>query len=188
MRLRQDRIDRAMRLLTETFGSPKEQQRGFSSVDTAAMSAATLLAPHMFLKFRTAEMLVRQWYATSMDAEHGSMRGALPEAQHEALSALSSARLAAQVANADLNEMASACGQRDDEYPRKAIERRLSELTEALQKIRASVSKVTPAAPDTAYYQLGIIDATAAIALGEDPSKGWPTQRQSTGEEGATEK
>jgi len=67
MRLRQDRIARAMRLLTETFGSPTNQQRGFASVDLAAMSAATFLAPHMFLKFRTAEALVRQWYATAAE-------------------------------------------------------------------------------------------------------------------------
>ena len=63
--LRPDRVERAMRILTQTFGTPEDQQRGFSSVDVAAFSAATLLAPRMCLKIGTAEKLVRQWYETN---------------------------------------------------------------------------------------------------------------------------
>lgn len=53
----------------------------------------------------------------------------------EALADLGRARLAAQVAFADLREIAAACGQRDDEYYREAIERRLAELTAAANEL-----------------------------------------------------
>lgn len=40
-------------------------------------------------------------------------------------------------------------------------------LRAALRKIRGHVAKVESGNPDTAYYQLGALDAEAAIALGE---------------------
>jgi hypothetical protein len=58
-------------------------------------------------------------------------------AQYDALAAvLSSARLAAEAAMEDLRALATLCGIRDDEYPRKAIERRLADLRQALERIR----------------------------------------------------
>lgn len=52
-----------MRILTQGFGTPTNQQRGFASTDAAVFSAATYLAARMALKMRTATTLVRRWYA-----------------------------------------------------------------------------------------------------------------------------
>lgn len=50
-----------------------------------------------------------------------------------------SARLAAHASGMDLIEMARACGQRDDEYPRKAIERHIADLDAQLAEVRADI-------------------------------------------------
>jgi hypothetical protein len=52
----------AFSTLTNFFGSPSNQKRGFPDVDSAAASAATLLAPHASVRFSTALALVHEWY------------------------------------------------------------------------------------------------------------------------------
>lgn len=64
MALSQERTERAIRILASTFGTPSNQQRGFSDEDTAVFSAATFLAARMAIRHKTAQSVVRKWYAT----------------------------------------------------------------------------------------------------------------------------
>lgn len=66
-------------------------------------------------------------------ADAQALEGALAATERER----DSARLAAKAAMGDLLSLAIACDQDDDEYPRKAIERRLGELSAVIDGVRA---------------------------------------------------
>jgi len=67
------------------------------------------------------------------------------------------ARQAASAWAADLRALAVACEQRDDEYPRQAVERRLAELSLTVEFVRRWLAQHGDAIPEHEYQELASI-------------------------------
>lgn len=67
------------------------------------------------------------------------------------------ARRALSAWAADLSELSVACGQRDDEYPRQAVERRLAELSLIVEFVRRWLAQHGDAIPVHEYQELASI-------------------------------